>query len=327
MLTREAEAAIADLAARQHGLVTRRQLFGAGLTPAMVKGRVAAGRLRPVHRGVYLIGPLVTPYTREMAAALASGPRAFVSHRSAAPLWQLLPRRPDAARVEVSVEERDVGRRPGIRSHRVRPFEPDEVTAVDGIPVTSPERTLLDLASVIGARDLEQALARAERHELTSTDKLLSLVNRHRRRRGIRVLRALLESDAQPSLTRSEAEERFLALIRKAGLPRPQTNVYVGGHEVDFFWPDQRIIVEIDGFAFHSSQKKFENDRRRDAELAALGFQVIRVTWWQLVKEPEATLVRVAQALAARQSARAEASPVIEGPRRPIPRGRRHSSG
>jgi very-short-patch-repair endonuclease len=230
-----------------------------------------------------------------MAAVLACGDGAVVSHWSGARLWELPSGREGTAAVDVTVPGAD-HRRPGIRVHRVATIAPDEVTRRKNIPVTTPARTLVDLAAA-PRRDLERALAEALAKRLTTREELLTLLTRHARRPGVSRLRALLDS-AQLAPTRSEAEERFLRLLGKARLPAPEVNVRVAGHEVDCYWRSERFVAEIDGFAFHSTPKKFEKDRRRDAELAAAGVRVIRVTWRQLTKEPEAVLVRLAQALA-----------------------------
>jgi len=296
-MARTAEELIARLAARQHGLVTRAQLLRAGLSSRQVERCVAAARLRPVHRGVYQVGPLPLPRAREMAAVLACGANAYLSHRSAAAVWGLLPS--DApSPVHVLVVGRDGGRRPGIVAHRVSRLRRSEVTRIEAIPITTPTRTLLDLAATVSARELEQALAEAMARRLVSRAALRSATSRRARCRGIGVLRRLLEDPVGPALARSEAEERFLALIRKAQIPGPEANAWVAGHQVDFVWRAERLVVEVDGRAFHSSARSFERDRRRDADLAALGFRVIRVTWNRIVHEPEALLVRLAQALA-----------------------------
>ena len=292
------EARVEELAGGQHGLVTRAQLLGIGLGKGAVKYRVNSSRLWPVQRGVYRVGPLVSPRMREMAAVLACGPKAVISHRSVAVVWQQLPPPRELAPMDVTVRSQDRRRRPGVRLHRCEGLEPDEVTTIEGIPVTTPARTLLDLASTVSSRELEQALARAERSGLVKREKLLSLVARHPRHRGARVLLSLLREGAAPAFTRSEAEERFLALMRKSRLPVPETNVTLEGYEVDFLWRRERLVVEVDGFAFHSSPGQFERDRTRDAQLSAEGLQVVRVTWRQLVNEPEAMLVRLALTLA-----------------------------
>ena len=220
-----------------------------------------------------------------------------MSQRSAAALWELLPDGDRSAPVDVIIPEGDY-RKPHIRVHRMPNLRPCEVTTLERIPITTPARTLLDVAAAAPGRELERALAQALNRRVTNRAVLLELLShQHVRRAGASRLRALLES-GQPAFTRSEAEEQFLALIRKAQLPAPEVNVKVGGLEVDFLWRAERFVTEIDGFTFHSSAGTFESDRRRDAVLAAAGMRVTRVTWRQMVNEPEALLVRLAQALA-----------------------------
>lgn len=289
------EAVIADFAGRQHGVVTRGQLVGAGVPPSGVDRRVQAGWLRPVHRGVYRVGPVEAPNSRAVAACLACGESAVVSHRSAGVLWKMLP--PGRSHTSVEVTVRAGQRRPrGVRVYRIGTLAADEVTERAGVPVTRPARTLFDLAGTVASRELERALAEALALRLTTSEQVQRALDRHSGRPGSRRLRAVLAC-GQPALTRSEAEERFLALIRRAQLDPPAANTGVEGHEVDFLWRAQGLVVEIDGFAFHSSKTSFESDRRRDALLAAAGLRVVRVTWRQLNDEPEAVLARLAQAL------------------------------
>jgi very-short-patch-repair endonuclease len=285
------------LATRQHGVVSRDQLLRAGVSFNLVNHRVKAGRLRWLHRGVYLVGPLMAPYTREMAAVLACGESAALSHHSAARLWQLVPRDREDDAVDVTVMKGRTGRRPHIRARHVRTLMPDEVTVHDGIPVTTPARTLCDLAGISGARELERALAEALAQRLVQSREILALLDRHRRHRGRTRLRAFLDVGHTAARTRSEAEERFLALTRKARLKEPAANAKIAGCEVDFLWRAEHLVVEVDGRAFHSSGQRFEGDRARDATLVAAGLRVMRVTWHQIVNEPEVLLVRLAQAL------------------------------
>lgn len=297
-MNRSTDERVAEVAAAQHGVVTRAQAIGAGLTPRMIAGRLRSGRLRSVHRGVYRIGPLSPPRSREMSAVLACGPGAVVSHRSAAWLWDLVS--PPAATwpVDVTVPGRDRSRRPGIRAHRVAALGAADTAMVEGIPVTAPVRTVVDLARVVVSGELERAVARAERQGLVTRGELSALIVRYRGRPGLPRLRAVVEGAGGPALTRSEAESLFLRLVRKVGLPAPEVNVTVQGYELDFLWPSAGIAVEVDGFAFHSSRPVFESDRRRDLRLAAAGIQVIRVTWRRLVDEPGATMVELGQTLA-----------------------------
>jgi very-short-patch-repair endonuclease len=314
------------LGADQHGVVTRAQLLAEGLTRRMVERRVRSKRLRVVHHGVYQVGPTLAPRGREMAAVLACGPGSFVSYRSAGGLWQILARTgasapvvaPVVGPVDVTVVGRDAGRRRGIRAHRVARLTAEEVTLIDGIPVTSPARTILDLARILDGREMERALARAERRELFSRAELASLIERHRGRPGMKGLARLCRDLGGPALTRSEAEIRFLELVRSSGIAVPEVNVMVLGYEIDFFWRSAGLAVEVDGFAFHSSWHQVEADRRRDTRLAAAGIQVIRITWRQIVDVPTRTIVDLARILERRtvEPARAALRTEARGRRR-----------
>ena len=293
---RERERAIAELASRQRGVVTRNQLRANGVSLAAIDHRLRSGRLHSLYRGVYLVGHAVPPRgARDLGAVLACGPGSVLSHRSAAALWRLHPAQPTV--VDVTVPGRRCDSKRGIRVHRVALLDRRDVRKLGGIPVTTPARTLLDLAADVRGRELERAVAEAEARRLTNRSQLLSLIARVAPRPGVAALRSLLTDDRRPALTRSEAEERLLALIRAAELPAPAVNVSVAGQEVDFLWPDRRLVVEVDGFAFHSHRAAFERDRKRDAVLAALGYRVIRVTWRQIVASPEAVVARIAGAL------------------------------
>ncbi len=340
-MSRQTEDRIAGLAARQHGIVTRAQLLASGLSPPAIRHRVRGGRLCPLHRGVYRVGPIQAPHAREMAAVLAGGPGALLSHLSAAVLHGLMkaPRpwtnrgnasersignsRPPARRAErrprgQSGRAGPTGRsrspavqpvditipadrnvlRPGIRVHRTASLDPDERMVVGGVPITTPGRTLMDMTVKVGIRELETMVARAQRAEILDEDRLFAMLERYRGRPGIAALRAVMEIPGGPAMIRSEAESRFLALVRKAGLPTPRANLKVGRYELDFFWPHERIAVEVDGYGYHSSRTRFEGDRRRDAWLNARGFKVIRLSWRQIVESPVPTIVQVGQALA-----------------------------
>lgn len=304
------EARIDAIAARQHGVVTRRQLLEAGLTARMVFQRAARQRLVRVHRGVYRVGPVVSPHAREMAAVLACGTGAVVSEWSAAHLWQL-PAAPAAVAtserrtvsgagdVFITAAGRDCGRREGIRLRRVRALDPSEVTRRLGIPVTTPARTLLDIAADLARygldRELEQAFGHASRERLTTRAELMSLLDRHPKRRGARLLRTVMSGGG--GLTRSRAEAQLLTLLRSAGLPEPRVNAIVAGFEVDFFWGAQRLVVEVDGFQYHAQRDRFENDRARGLAITATGISVIRLTWRQITQYPNAVIGQIALAL------------------------------
>jgi very-short-patch-repair endonuclease len=285
------------LAAQQHGAVTQSQLLVLGLSRAAIGRRLQAGRLQPLHRGVYLVGPMISTRVREMAAVLAAGPEALISHVSAASLWRMGKAEPPSE-VHLSVPGSGGSRRPGIRLHRVAPWLDDERAVVDGVPVTSPARTLLDLAGMVGLRELERAAAFAMREGLMDSRELARLPERYPRRPGLTMVRSLLRDLEGPSFTRSEAEERCLDLLLKARLPRPHSNVPCGPYELDLFWPDHSVAVEIDGHAHHSSRRRFEGDRRKDMWLRARGIQVIRLTWRQITQDAVASAVQVGQVLA-----------------------------
>lgn len=296
-VTSPPDTVIDAFAARQHGVVSRRQLLSAGVPAHVIDYRVRRGRLRQLHRGVYGVGPVTGRFGREMAGVLACGDSAFLSHDSAAPFWRLGARPADAAPVEVTVTAGP--RRPGagIRVHRAPGLRPDETTEVHGIPITTPARTLLDLAGRRSPRELERALAGAIRDRILSGDDVARLIRRHPRRPGTGILRDVLARDGGPAFTRSEAESRFLDLMRRSPLPAPRCNVRVRGREVDFLWAAERLVVEIDGFEFHGRRAAFERDHRRDAALTVAGYRVLRFTWAQITREETTVLVRVAQAL------------------------------
>jgi very-short-patch-repair endonuclease/predicted transcriptional regulator of viral defense system len=288
------------LAVRQQGVVSRPQILGAGLSRHWIDLHLKKGWLQLVHRGVYRVGPVEAPHQLEMAALLACGAGAVLSHQSAAALWEILPHPGARVPVTVSTTRNLRGRSSGIRVYRVRGHRSDEVTCLGVLQLTTPARTLLDVAGALSARDLEQAVARADRRRLLDRSQLELLLSRYPRRPGRARIRTVLASLDGPVLTRSVAEERFIALIRKVGLPLPQTNVLVSGFEVDALWQEERLIAEIDGFAFHSARVVFEKDRHRDGVLTAAGYRVLRITWRQLTQEPETLLVHLAQALAGR---------------------------
>lgn len=301
-MSTELEQRITELAALQQGIVTRAQLLAVGMTPGRVRGRLEAGRLVAVHRGVYVLGNLVgslePALAREMAAVLACGPEAVLSHRSAGALWKLLPgpHRPEP--IDVLLPRHVRRRRPGIRTRRTRNLLPHDITTRDGVPITRPARTLRDLASVLPSGELKRVVVRARRYDLIPESELSRLGSRHRSRPGAPLLRAIASDGSSLRLTRSEAEDRFLDLVRSSRLPAPEANVLLEGYEVDFLWRREKLVVEVDGFEYHSSRRRFEGDRRRDGDLTAAGFRVVRVTWRHLVDDRDATVARLAGALA-----------------------------
>ena len=282
------------VAGRQHGAIAVLQLAAAGLNHDAVAHRVRRGWLRRRYRGVYLVGPLESAFTDSMAAVLAAGDGALLSHYPAAVLWGLRP--PRSEPMHVTVVARDV-RNAQFKVHRVAALHPADATRRHGIPVTSPARAVLDLAATVSQHDLDRAVNEAHVHRLVSDLSLNEQFSRYPRHRGTHALRKAMRVD--PALTRSEAERRILELIRAARLPAPEVNVQIAGYEVDLLWRAQLLVVEVDGYAFHSSRRSFERDRRKDQELTAAGFRVIRVTWRQLADEPTAVVATLAAALAA----------------------------
>jgi very-short-patch-repair endonuclease len=270
------------LAERQHGVVSRAQLSELGLGDGAIEHRIRVKRLRRVHRGVYTIGHrLLSRDGRWMAAVLACGPGAVLSHRAAAALWGMR----GGERVEVTVPGAK-HRRSDIQLHRAE-LPHDERTTHRGIPTTTVPRTLLDLIAVVQPHEARSALRRAEQLRLTDPLSLQDLAHRYPRRPGLATVKALLaEASIGAKVIRSELEERFQEFLIRAGLPLPQTNVLIEGYEVDCVWPDRRVIVELDGHATHSPAHAFEIDRARDRRLAAAGWRVIRITWRQLEEEP-----------------------------------------
>jgi very-short-patch-repair endonuclease len=214
---------------------------------------------------------------RWTAAVLAYGPGAVLSHRAAAALHELRPI--PSGPIDVAVPGRSRHNRPGIRVHNLRALHEDDRAIVDGIPVTSVHRTLLDYAEVARPQQLRLAIDGADRREVFDLKAVEAVLARNPGRRGEKPLRATLAQIYGPApWTRSELERAFLALVRGARLPEPGTNVLVEGELVDCIWPSARLVVEVDSYRFHKSRNEFEADRKRDAKLMLAGCRVLRVT-------------------------------------------------
>lgn len=277
-------------------MVSLAQLAACGIGRGGVRWRVANGRLHRLHRAVYAVGHGALPSLgREQAALLAVGSRGVLSHRSAADLWGLLD--PTDGPVDVTVPGAGRRSRNGIVLHGSMVSRRD-VTRAAGLSVTRPARTLVDIAAVVDDRDLERAVDQAGVRRLAKVGDVRAALDRAGAAAGTGRLRELLDRLGGPRLTRSEAEARLLALLRRSRLPLPSTNVRVARYEVDMLWSSRRLVVEVDGFAFHGTRAAFERDRVRDADLQALGLRVVRITWRQIVDEPEATVARIAGMLA-----------------------------
>jgi very-short-patch-repair endonuclease len=295
-------AAVAKPAARQHGVVTVRQLYSLGLSDRQVRHRVRIGWLHRIHRGVYAVGH--TRLTREgcwMAAVLAGGEGAVLSHQAAAELWKLRQSKERAARpIDVIIPaRRGIGPRAGLIVHRVRTLRPGELTTRNGIPVTTPARTILDLATALPRRQLERIMDEAERLRLCRHDDLEGIVELHAGRAGAGALgRVLASHRAGSTVTRSELEERFLTLCEGHRLPQPQLNVPLLDYVVDFLWQEAALVVEVDGHASHGTRHAFQVDRDRDGRLAVAGYRVLRFTWWDVTQRPAVVADRVRRLLA-----------------------------
>jgi hypothetical protein len=282
------DARIAAVATRQYGLVARRQLLELGLSAGAIEHRLARGRLHAVRRGVYAVGhPVLSSEARWLAAVLASGPDAVLSHRPAAALWGIRPT--GSPLIEVTAPPTRHGL-PGIVLYRRR-LPPDEFTTLHGIPVTTLARTLLDLAAVLDRAGLRRAFHEAEVLRLFDLRQLERLARRHLRARGRRLVDLVLHDlQAGADVSRRELERRFHAFLATTSLPKPVRNAYVeaGGRsfEADCLWRDRRLLVELDGHATHATRTQFEADRLRDRRLAIEGWRTVRVTWRQLEGDP-----------------------------------------
>jgi very-short-patch-repair endonuclease len=295
---------IASLAAAQFGVVSRAQLRVVGVTESGIARRVEAGRLHRVRRGVYAVGhPVLGRHARWLAAVLSCGAGALLSHSSAGSLWGLRPS--DATYVDVTVPGPSRRRGAGLRVHRAGHLGADEVATHAGIPVTSAARTILDLAAALSDdRALERVLDRAEVLRLTDVTRLVAVAEAHPGHHGAgRLRRTLAEHTPGTTLTRSDLEERMLALCRNRGLPQPRVNHFVAGLEVDFLFAEQRLVIEADGWAFHRSRAAFERDRERDAALTLAGHRVLRFTDRQVEREPATVAAAITAALGAALSA------------------------
>lgn len=287
---------IATLAAARYGVVTRRELLDAGLSAKAIALRVRALRLARLYPGVYAAGH--SALRREgfwLAAVLACGNGAVLSHWHAAALWDLLPTR--GSRIHVT-RRSTAGCAPDpaqIHLHRVGTFRAWEGTLTEGIPTTTVARTLLDLSRHLRPRAIEDVIGRADRLELFDLLDVRRCLDEHPRQPGAPRLRRLLDElhGVGAADLRSALEARFLQLCDDHGLPAPLANVTVAGLVVDFLWPESRLIVETDGYAYHSSRAAFERDRERDQQLTLAGYTVIRVTYHQVTRTPNEVARRI----------------------------------
>jgi very-short-patch-repair endonuclease len=306
---------MARLAGRQHGIVGRWQLEELGFTEQMIRTRMAHGGLSRLHRGVYAVGHrAITFESRWMAAVLAHGPAAVLSHRSAGQLWGLYPRSRIAPEVTCPGSKKT---KRGIVAHQGS-LPGDEVVRVRGIPVTSVPRTMFDLAGTLEERQVERAWNEMEVRGYTAVFSVPDLLERYPRRRGSLLLARLANRKSLPvGITRNDFEEAFLALIDRHGLPRPRMNVHVPlrgrFYEIDCFWEERRVAIELDGGPAHKTTKAFEDDRERDRILTAEGYTTSRVTWHHLHDTPDELASDLRQILTPYPSSNGSGAP------RPLP--------
>ena len=284
---------IARLAGEEWGVLSLDELRACGLSLEGVKWRVENGRLHPMHRGIYAVGhPRLPLEGRFLAAVKACGPGAALSHFSAAVHWRLLEW--DGRRPETTVVGRGTRVHAGIRVHRTVRLAPEDVGVHLGIPVTSPARTLVDLAGALPYRALRRAVRQSQSLGLVTVPEILAALDRSNRRPGRRNLLRVLAKGAAP--TRSELEDVVLDLMLRRGLEHPDVNVplILGGRRIvpDFRWPRQRLVVEADGAAWHEHRLAREDDAERQALLEAHGERVVRVNWEQAVAHAEQTFAR-----------------------------------
>jgi hypothetical protein len=295
--------ALAEMARKQHGVVSIRQLEGPlGFSGRSVARAVAAGRLHRVHRGVYAVGHTDLSRRGEcLAAVLAVGPGALLSYHSAGWLWGIWRGSPEPFEVTAFVPRHHPPPRKVVR-HRARNLVDEDRAIVDGIPVTSVARTLLDLAWKLRGDQLRRVLARTEELELLDLEAIDAVIERNRGHHGAKRLRYALAIYEPAAFTRSEFERRFVDHLVDSGLPRPATGWNEVGHEIDVYWPEVGFGVELDAFETHGTRDAFERDHDRDLDFALADIETVRVSERQFRREPEVITARVATLLARREA-------------------------
>jgi very-short-patch-repair endonuclease len=276
-------------------VIARRQLLALGFSTHAIKHRVSIGRLHPVRQGIYAAGrPDVGDKGRWMAAVLACGEGAVLSHSSAAALWRIGSEQ--SGLVEISLPSSSRRRRPGIRIHRRPSLNPErDLTREYGIPVTTPIQTLIDMSLRLDRASVERMINEADKYNLTHPPELRRALEARTGEPGVAKLRQILDRRTF-RLTKEELERRFLPLARKAGLPVPLTGQFVNGFEVDFYWPDLGLVVETDGLRYHRTPAEQARDRLRDQAHTAAGLTQLRFTHEQVRYEPEYVTRILAQA-------------------------------
>ena len=288
------EATVARIARAQHGMVTRAQLRGAGVSRRAISAHLDSGWLVRRHAGVFQLGVFPGPFGVEHAAQLACGSRGVLTRWTSVFVFGLGPR---PAQVNVGFPGPVAGRHRGVQAHRLGGLADGDVVVKHGLRVTTPARTLLDLAAVAPRDTLERLIEEAQVQNVASSTELLAMAARGAGRRGVPLFREVVDILDEPLFTRSEAERRLGMLCRSAALPLPRMNTRRAGWEVDAVWDAQRLVVEVDGRKYHAPASQFERDRRKDGELMLAGYRVLRITWRRLTREPEQVIALIAAAL------------------------------
>jgi very-short-patch-repair endonuclease len=278
-------AAVAELAARQHGLVTHAQLLRLGFSSGKIGRSSKALRIHRIHRGVYALGHAVlSDRARCLAAAMASGRGAVVSHQAAGWLWGLQIDCPKT--IDVTVPQRG-GKRDGITLHHSSTLVAEEHGKFGPIPATALPRTLLDLAATTSPRVTGSAIDRAERRGVLDLAEIDVMLRRRHGHRGAARLRNALEIYREPGFYRARSERLFRGLVKKAGLRQPKVNTWVGKFEIDAYWEEERFAVEVDGWEMHRTRKAFENDRLRQEEMKLAGIDVVPISARRIEQRPD----------------------------------------
>jgi hypothetical protein len=281
------DARVAATAAEQHGVISTRQLRACGLGSTEVSRRVRGGRLHRVHRGVYAVGhPALTLTGRFVAAVHACGNAASLSHFACGAYWEFM--RWEDRLIDVTVIGTTTRRVPGVRVHRSRSLDERDILRRDGMRVTSPARTLLDLAAVLPPKALRRAARQAQAERRVNIRQLAEILERSNGHRGVPALRAIIDD--------------LLDLLDRAKIERPEVNapLHVGGRSItpDYLWRERRIAIEADSRRWHDDPLTHGNDTDKQAILEANDYRVLRITDHQIDNHPQQTLARIRAALA-----------------------------
>ena len=292
-----ADPAIARLAGGQAGAVGRSQLTALGLGRGAIDHRIERRRFHRRHRGAYLVGhDIPAEHADYTVAVLACGEGAYLGRRSALERYGVVERR--AGDVHVTVIARRRRSRPGIRVHTTRNADPRDFGSIDGLPITSPARSLLDFADDATPNELARAVNEAQVQNLATPTELRALLKRSPGRKGAAILTATLDRHDGPTTAHEGGEQLLEPLLRRARLPKPAVNAPLLGYEVDFLWEQHKLVIECDSGKFHGTPAAVDRDRRKDAHLRRNGYTVLRYSFWQIADEPEAVIAEIAAHLA-----------------------------